>query len=641
MAEEFEREDAARAAEADGDMAAIALGLAGASRRRADEYLAKQGRLTDLRIEFVEQQDRLELAHLRFRHWSDWAKFGLQVAGGLLAFFLLIAVAAAIWNASQADGLVVDAFSVPPDFAARGIGGEVVAQDVTNKLFAIRALVDATSYSSAGDISRDRTSDMRVEIPETGISLGEAWRVLKSWLGNQHHISGSLRRRADGTLLLDVTLDTGAAITASGKDLDTLEQNAAEQILCTADAASCVNYLVVINRWDEIEQHARAWLAAANSPEALAQSYGILGAVQGVARNNLEGGLGLLQLAVAYAPKQARPLITMEAIDAALGRSEDDVSNSRKILALDERDQPRRLQGRGFAQMWQLSKIEIARWTGDIAALRRLDCVEPCSRQNQFATRAFAATLAHDLPAAEAALEQARLGDDYSDPFFRETEAALAVQKSDWRAVTAAAGEGLKAYGTISSLWDRMNSRPVEIDLIDLKAVAEGELGDPAAARATLAQTGGDCYPCLIARGDVEAVARNWDAARTWYARAAQQGPSLPFADFRWGAMLLAKGDLDGAITHFAEAHKRGPHFADPLEMWGETLILQNRSDLAAAKFAEAAQYAPNWGRLHLKWGEALHWLGRDAEARKQFAAAAKLDRTSAERQDFARWSHV
>ena len=72
--------------------------------------------------------------------------------------------------------------------------------------------------------------------------------------------------------------------------------------------------------------------------------------------------------------------------------------------------------------------------------------------------------------------------------------------------------------------------------------------------------------------------------------------PSIPFAYAEWGAMLMAKGDLDGAIAKFEIAHAKGPHFADPLEMWGEALIAKNRSDLALAKFEEASEIRAELG---------------------------------------------
>jgi tetratricopeptide (TPR) repeat protein len=168
-------------------------------------------------------------------------------------------------------------------------------------------------------------------------------------------------------------------------------------------------------------------------------------------------------------------------------------------------------------------------------------------------------------------------------------------------------------------------------------ALAEAKAGDIKAARARIVQTPLDCYLCVRMRGNIEATQKNWSDAGYWLARAVQQAPSIPFAYFEWGQMLMAKGDYDGAIAKFTLANQKGPHFADSLEMWGDALIAQNRSDLALAKFEEANKYAPNWGRLHLKWAEALFYAGQKADAQKQFAIAKTLDLSATDKSELAK----
>ena len=148
--------------------------------------------------------------------------------------------------------------------------------------------------------------------------------------------------------------------------------------------------------------------------------------------------------------------------------------------------------------------------------------------------------------------------------------------------------------------------------------------GDFKGAHAIIDGTPLDCNLCVRTRGRIAALEKNWAGAARWFERAAQDAPSIPFADSEWGTMLLGEGDADAAIEKFTLANQKGPHFADPLEGWGEALMAKNQSHLALAKFAEAEKYAPNWGRLHLKWGEALCYAGKKDEAAKQFARAAR-----------------
>jgi len=136
-------------------------------------------------------------------------------------------------------------------------------------------------------------------------------------------------------------------------------------------------------------------------------------------------------------------------------------------------------------------------------------------------------------------------------------------------------------------------------------------------------------------------VAEQWGRADYWFARAAHDAPSIPFAYTDWGQALLARGKPDAAIAQFKIANQKGPLFADALEGWGEALMAKNQSHLALAKFAQADKYAPNWGRLHLKWGEALIYVGKRDEAKAQFARAATLDLTPSEKSERTRLNHV
>ncbi len=170
-------------------------------------------------------------------------------------------------------------------------------------------------------------------------------------------------------------------------------------------------------------------------------------------------------------------------------------------------------------------------------------------------------------------------------------------------------------------------------------AIAEAGLGrfDDAQTRVNVMPA--DCYPCLIARGQIADMQGQYARADWWFDRAAKAAPSIPFAYCDWGQALLQRGRPEAATEKFELANRKGPHFADPLEGWGEALMAKNQSHRALAKFEEAEKYAPNWGRLHLKWGEALVFAGKKDEAEKQFALTAGLDLPPGEKAELARQS--
>jgi hypothetical protein len=243
MAEELQSEEADLARGAQGAAAWSALGAA--SRGKADAFLDRQTALTEIQIAQLGQQEHFEHSHLRWRRFNDWMKGGLQILTLIVGVAVVAGIAAAVWNASQAEGLVVDAISVPPAFAAAGMAGDVVADDLTNRIAAIRDFANDNSLARSKDVSKDSGQDIKVEIPDTGISLTQAWRYLKLWLGQERRLNGNLRSLADGRIALTVALDGRNAFTLEGaaSDLGKLEGQAAERVFAQVDPTNYVLYL--------------------------------------------------------------------------------------------------------------------------------------------------------------------------------------------------------------------------------------------------------------------------------------------------------------------------------------------------------------------------------------------------------------
>src|ERR1700722_10662285 len=171
MAEKIEDRIAGSETGADPTALRVAMAASSETAEEAREYLRRQSRLTDLQIENLRKLDDYETSHLRWRRFNDQMAGAAQIMLVGLGMLIVVAVAATIWNATQADGLVVDSFSVPPSFAASGVNGDVVADDITQKLAAIRGITNANSLVSSKDVRQEHDHDFKVEIPQTGISL--------------------------------------------------------------------------------------------------------------------------------------------------------------------------------------------------------------------------------------------------------------------------------------------------------------------------------------------------------------------------------------------------------------------------------------------------------------------------------------
>ncbi len=617
-----------------------------ASREKADAYLDKHAALIDLQMQQVRlqnenlrQQDEYELSHLRWRRFNDQMAGAAQIMLVGLGMLIVVAVAAAIWNASQADGLVVDSFSVPPSFAASGVNGDVVADDLTQKLAAIRDFANANSLANSKEVRQERDRDIKVEIPQTGISLAEAWRYLKLWLGNERHLSGHLRTLSNGQVALTVSLNGADSFVFTGKtgELDKLEDQAAERVFATVDPVNIVLYLNGKGRNAETIEAARHLIALGGSKRELAEAYSLHADMDHHINGNTVEAVAESKLAISLDPKSTPP--HMELLNAAhdLGHDEVVLEQARLIPSLRQEDNVGSWRtGNGVPWVWQLGAFYRAAETGDFVDLYKQPCKVFCSESDGALVRANAAARMHDTGLAKVLIAQAVTAGSVNKVERARAQYYLDASSGRWDAAANDArslSDAVMADETTGIRYRTLQALNLVLPLL-ADALAQG--GDLRDARGTIVGTPADCYDCERVRGEIDALDHNSRHAIFWFARAVHDAPSIPFAYTDWGAMLLRAGQYDAAIAKFTIANQKGPHFADPLEMWGEALMQENRSDLALAKFEEADKYAPKWGRLHLKWGEALFYAGKKDEAQKQFATAAALDLTPNDRAELA-----
>jgi tetratricopeptide (TPR) repeat protein len=210
----------------------------------------------------------------------------------------------------------------------------------------------------------------------------------------------------------------------------------------------------------------------------------------------------------------------------------------------------------------------------------------------------------HDPDAAKTIVEALEPNDDQS---FLQSDAIVAFSalptywvaaaRNDWPAALAdarACDTWLDAHTRENKLLGRL--RPVWIQPLLAQAMAEA--GEIAGAEALISATPLDCYLCVRVRARIAAIKRDWPSSERWFAEAARQAPSLPFALSEWGGMRMVKGDIDGAVVQFKAAHHVSPHFADALKGWGDALARHGQSSEALARYNEALEYAPNWKEL-------------------------------------------
>jgi tetratricopeptide (TPR) repeat protein len=610
----------------------------------ARQYLHRQVQLTQLQIHELKREFALRHWSLRIHHISDVMKLAFECAAAFILLAAAVFLAGAIWIASHDKSLVIEAFDVPPDLVERGLSGQVISARIEDRLSWMQA--HTITSRPAGTYRHDWGDDIKVQIPETGISIGEMYRYLAGWLGNQTHISGAIWRTPKG-LAVATRAGTNAApvLFGSETDLDALLVKAAEQ---TYRQTQPYRYIAYLDRQGRIAEElvaARA-LALGGPTEERPWAYTRWG-VTLESLGDLRGALEKQRMATLLGPTLPHTWYNLASVESAVGHDEGALRDN--LRALDLLQSPAADQLAPFAVAVDIPIITMvsAEATGDyrkaIAQVPYIETIANYGASHQSAPIMGAADLAsdHDLRgslkvdhgpiSAEETGLQLGAGGSFELQPLPTFQRALAL--GNW---SAARDDLLKQDASPA-----VREPAVRILLPVLTwpwlAYAEARSGDFKSAHTLIDRTPLDCYLCLRMRADIDAAQGSRRGASYWFGRAIAAAPSIPFAYADWGAMLMAKGDNDGAIAKFTLAHAKGPHFADPLEMWGEALMQKNRSDLALAKFAEANKYAPNWGRLHLEWGKALMWSGDKAGARRQFATAAALELSPSDRSELSR----
>ena len=622
--------------------AAMAIGLRKGRGRSAadpklDALLEGQTRLTELQAEHLHEQRELMLSRLRWGRFSDRMKALLQIMTAVVGAAVVALVATMAWQAHEAHGLVIEAFSVPPDLARTGLTGQVAASRFLDKL---QALQTGTTNSSrpSQSYATDWGSDFKVEIPETGLTFSEFDKLLRERLGHVDHVTGEIVATPEGIALTARMGDQPPrAFTGPVASFDELARKAAEAVYGASQPYRFAEYL---------DQHARSEeafqvisdLARNGPPSEQGWAYGdwalmdvidhgdVASARRHAALGRSHGGGADVQDGIARVNNEAMT-----------SHEEADLAVSRELAALTRKPQPDtsaffQMENRLLAQAWlafvEPDYVASAKWW------ERTLVEDPRSGFGELipAMAATSYALAHDLPSARKAMARMSTSADSDLALNVATGAFLAlprywipVETGDWAAALADARnfdavlEAGKAqrpvYNLIQQTW-----------IWPLEALALARTGDDAGARALAGKTPLDCYLCVRVRGLIAAQRRDWSEADRWFTEAIRQGPSLPQAYAERARARLDAGDPAAAAALAATAEAKNPRFADAPEVRGEALLAARDLPGAVAAFARAGALAPRWGRGRLMWGEALLLQGHDREARSQFAAAKALD---------------
>jgi tetratricopeptide (TPR) repeat protein len=570
-----------------------------------------------------------QTAQLGRQRWRDFiiTALGLCVLalGGLL-----------VWDASRASGVVVEPFAVPPDMAERGLSGHVMATQLLDKLTAMQAQTE--SLRAASTYANDWGEDIAVEIPNTGVSIGELRRYLRDWLGDQTRLSGEVFRLPDGRIAVTTRVGSspGGRFEGTEAELDALLQQGAEAIYAETQP---YRFTVWLNQQPRIEE-SRAILRQLTTGDDENDKVWAYSALATLAET-FEEKERWYRAALRVRPGFPPVLTNRASVLDGQGREEDAYRMRRELLRHAATLRRELHPGRAEFVLMNARAAQAAA-EGDFrqtAAIREAGIGLPANRANMILlplNTAGAYAQARDMPSARRVMAENGLdtaeGAAELNALLQSVDVvggALAPGLNDWVRLRDISARDLAALD-LKALDYRMSDPTQEIRVS--LAEAQAWLGEVQQARAAIAPTRLDCASCLRARGLVEARANNLAMADRWMARAVRLAPSLPAAHARWAEIYLLRRDPTRAIAQARLAVEKGPNWADPRKLWGDALVMQGKPAEAVRKYGEAVGMAPNWGALHLALGRAQAAAGDRAAARASYQRAARLELNASDR---------
>lgn len=587
----------------------------------ARRVLIKHERLLDQQIGLARNE--------RFRNRIKSAR---DLSLALIAVLIAFGAVSFVWSAMEADGLVVEPLSVPPDLAERGLTGEVVAAKLLDRMTVIASA--SNSWRARKDLSRDWGEDLRVEVPQTGVSLGDTQRWLRRRLGNETLVRGELVHIAGG---LAVTARAGNAPgdTRVGPpaDLDRLLTETAEHLLRRTQPFQYASYLQNQGRLEEARSAAQS-LARSGPDTERAWANVLLSSVVSK-QGDLTGSLAAAATARRLNPDLpvghlafATPALLLEHREAALSALVDARRSGRRSMeavAPELRERFLLVAERLIADSTADRQAAIRILAGDEAA-------------DALGIRAEQMALNHDIAASKALLANGAQGTSdadrllwvvYGDLILPEYAQAVALEQ--WTEALASIEATDSAARSALSKVPLLG--PVRLrQLAPRRAVALARLGRHPEAEAIARALPTDCYRCLLARAEVAELSGRRALADRWFAAAIRSGPSLPFAHQAWGMARAGRGETDRAAAAFEAATRLAPNWSDPHKGEGDMLARQGQIKAAIRRYRTAARLSPRWGALHLEWGKALWQSGQREEARTRLRAAAGMDLTPSDR---------
>ena len=536
----------------------------------------------------------------RLRRAGQRARLAMQLFAVLIASVVTLGLMVMLYSAATSRSVIVDAFRAPSSIAALGLTGDVIATDV---LDALQKLQDETRADDRGlETHGAWATDIKLDVPQTGVSIGEIDRILHREFGHDTHIDGDVVQTRAGALEMTIRGDGVPAASFTGPDLGALVTQGAEYAYSRSQPSKYGSYLATHGRVDD----ALAFLPGAFSRARSDVTRGTLALDWGVALS--EAGrdaeaTNKWRLTLSLVPQWSTIwwLAMNNLIDPGQGEevawhAGKDFLDARATAPAAKRPSIRDLAS-AAEMVWDMPLYRDA-LVDDLAASSgtgnlTLGETEP--------SLADVSRLMHDPVLVERSMAGSDPGGALTVAETELLQGGAALDRGDVAGAIGPLEQFQKAWLASPNLQAIFN------DQLCYLGLAYGLAGRLADADAVFKRVGA-WSRCWAYRGDVRAAAGDVAGAQRAWADGIRILPDLPLIYLHRGLFEFARGDLKPAEADLATASAKAPHFADPLKGWGDLLAREGRWREAVERYDQALRAAPAWTELH---------QARDAAARK------------------------
>src|ERR1700722_6605242 len=151
----------------------------------ASRFLQSNSRLLDIQAKQLEDDRESSL-----RRFGNRLQIAFRLAVAVLATIVVLAALAFVHDAFISNSVVIHPFESPPALAANGLNGKVIASQFLDVLTQIQA--QTRSNAKSRSLSNAWTHEIAIQVPDTGVSIGQLQQILKASFAHETHIGGDV-----------------------------------------------------------------------------------------------------------------------------------------------------------------------------------------------------------------------------------------------------------------------------------------------------------------------------------------------------------------------------------------------------------------------------------------------------------------